>query len=162
MRAVALLRDRHPRLRYLVVGDGPEREPLRRLADELGITDRVELAGQLAPAQALERTRRATLLALPSTDEAFGMVYVEAMAGWLPAIGARGEPGPEEITAAGGGLTLVDAGDIAGLAGAIDALLRDERALHEAGERARATVERAFSWSRCGAATVAAYEAALS
>jgi teichuronic acid biosynthesis glycosyltransferase TuaC len=162
MRAVALLRDRHPRLRYLVVGDGPEREPLRRLADELGITDRVELAGQLAPAQALERTRRATLLALPSTDEAFGMVYVEAMAGWLPAIGARGEPGPEEITAAGGGLTLVDAGDIAGLAGAIDTLLRDERALHEAGERARATVERAFSWSRCGAATVAAYEAALS
>jgi teichuronic acid biosynthesis glycosyltransferase TuaC len=161
MRAVALVRDRHPRLRYLVVGDGPEREPLRRLADELGIADRVELAGQLAPPRALERTRRATLLALPSTDEAFGMVYVEAMAGWLPAIGARGEPGPEEIAAAGGGLTLVGAGDVAALAGAIDALLRDERALQAEGERARATVERSFSWWGCGAATVAAYEAAV-
>ncbi|HEV7883677.1 MAG TPA: glycosyltransferase [Solirubrobacteraceae bacterium] len=162
MRAIALLRDRHPRLRYLVIGDGPKRGPLRGLADELGITDRVELAGQLAPARALERTRRATLLALPSTDEAFGMVYVEAMAGWLPAIGTRGEPGPEEIASAGGGLTLVAAGDVAGLADTIDALLRDERALQAEGERARATVERAFSWSQCGAATVAAYEAALS
>jgi teichuronic acid biosynthesis glycosyltransferase TuaC len=162
IRAVALLRDRHPRLRYLIVGDGPERERLRRLADELAITGRIDFAGQLPPAEALDRMRRATLLALPSTDEAFGMVYVEAMAGWLPAIGARGEPGPEEIAAAGGGLTLVRAGDVAGLAGAIDALLRDGRALQVEGERARATVERAFSWSRCGAATLAAYEAALS
>jgi glycosyltransferase involved in cell wall biosynthesis len=161
LRAVALLRDRHPRLRYLVVGDGPERERLRRLADELGIAGRVELAGQLAPEEALRRTRRAALLALPSTDEAFGMVYVEAMAGWLPAIGARAEPGPEEIAAAGGGMTLVPAGDVAALAGAIDGLLHDERALAAEGERARATVEDAFSWSLCGAATVAAYEAAL-
>jgi teichuronic acid biosynthesis glycosyltransferase TuaC len=89
------------------------------------------------------------------------MVYVEAMAGWLPAIGVRGEPGPEEIATAGGGLTLVDAGDITALAGAIDALLGDEGGLRAEGERARATVERAFSWAGCGAATVAAYEAAV-
>jgi glycosyltransferase involved in cell wall biosynthesis len=89
------------------------------------------------------------------------MVYVEAMAGWLPAIGARGEPGPEEIASAGGGMTLVGAGDVAELAGAIDALLGDERELRAEGERARATVEQAFSWPGCGAATVAAYEAAL-
>jgi teichuronic acid biosynthesis glycosyltransferase TuaC len=161
LRAIALLRDRHPRLRYLVIGDGPEREPLGRLADELGIAARVEFAGQLAPADALERTRRATLLALPSTDEAFGMVYVEAMAGWLPTIGARDEPGPEEIAAAGGGMTLVDAGDVAALAWAINALLREKRVLRAEGDRARATVEAAFSWSQCGAATLAAYEAAL-
>lgn len=161
LRAIALLRDRHPRLRYLIIGDGPERERLRRLAEELGIAERVELAGQLAPEEALRRTRRATLLALPSSDEAFGMVYVEAMAGWLPAIGGRGEPGPEEIAAAGGGMTLVAAGDVAALAGAIDALLRDEHGLRVQGEHARATVEQAFSWSQCGAATVAAYEAAM-
>jgi glycosyltransferase involved in cell wall biosynthesis len=161
LRAIALLRDRHPHLRYLVVGDGPERESLRALARELQIADRVELAGQLTPAEALARTRRATLLALPSTDEAFGMVYVEAMAGWLPAIGARGEPGPEEIAAAGGGMTLVDAGDVVALAAAIDELLSDDAVLRERGEQARATVQEHFSWERCGAATVAAYEAAV-
>ena len=161
LRAVALLADRHPGLRYLVVGDGPEREPLRALADELGIADRLELAGQLPGDEALARTRRATLFAMPSTDEAFGVAYVEAMAGWLPAIAAHGEPGPQEIRAQGGGMTLVAPGDAAALAAAIDDLLADGAKLREAGDCARATVERAFSWAACGAATVAAYEAAL-
>jgi glycosyltransferase involved in cell wall biosynthesis len=161
LRAVALLRDRHPTLRYLVVGDGPQVGPLRTLAAELGIAERLELAGQLSPDEALARTRRATLLAMPSTDEAFGVAYVEAMAGWLPAIGARGEPGPQEIAAAGGGMTLVEPRDIGALAAAIDGLIADEAVLRAAGEHARATVQRAFSWKRCGAATVAAYAAAL-
>jgi glycosyltransferase involved in cell wall biosynthesis len=161
LRAVALLRDRHPTLRYLVIGDGPERAALGRLAAELELDDRVELAGQLPHEEALRRTRRATLLAMPSTDEAFGVAYVEAMAGWLPAIAACGEPGPQEIRSAGGGLSLVAPGDVGALAGEIDALLRDERTLRAAGERARATVERAFTWERCGAATLAAYEEAL-
>jgi len=161
LRAIALLRDRHPRLRHLVIGDGPERGRLQELAAELQIADRVEFAGQLEPAEALRRTRRATLLAMPSTDEAFGMVYVEAMAGWLPAIGARGEPGPAEIAAAGGGMTLVAPGDVAAIAAEIDRLVTDGHALHIEGEQARATVEQHFSWAQCGAATVAAYEAAV-
>jgi glycosyltransferase involved in cell wall biosynthesis len=58
-------------------------------------------------------------------------------------------------------MTLVDAGDVAALAWAINALLREKRVLRAEGDRARATVEAAFSWSQCGAATLAAYEAAL-
>jgi glycosyltransferase involved in cell wall biosynthesis len=162
LRAVALLSARHPALRYLVIGDGPEREALRRLAAELGLGDRFELAGQLPHDEALRRTRRASLLAMPSTDEAFGVAYVEAMAGWLPAIAASGEPGPQEIRSVGGGLSLVAPGDVGALADGIDVLLRDPGALRAQGERARATVERAFSWESCGAATVAAYAEALS
>jgi glycosyltransferase involved in cell wall biosynthesis len=161
LRAVAQLADRHPALRYLVIGDGPERAALGELAARLGIAERVELAGQLEHDEALARTRRASLLAMPSTDEAFGVAYVEAMAGWLPAIATAGEPGPEEIRAAGGGLSLVAAGDVDALAARIDALLSDEAALRAEGERARATVEAAFSWDGCGVATVAAYEHAL-
>jgi glycosyltransferase involved in cell wall biosynthesis len=161
LRAVALLRDRHPRLRYLVIGEGPEREPLRALAAELEVADRLELAGQLPGEEALARTRRATIFAMASTDEAFGVVYVEAMAGWLPALAARDEPGPAEIAAQGGGMTLVPARDPGAIAAALDGLLSDEAALREAGDQARATVERAFSWAGCGTATVAAYAAAL-
>jgi glycosyltransferase involved in cell wall biosynthesis len=159
--AVALLSARYPRLRYLVVGDGPEVASLRRRAAEHGIAARFELAGQLAPHEALTRTRRASLLAMPSTDEAFGLAYIEAMAGWVPAIGARGEPGPSEIASAGGGIWLVEPGDVRMLAERLDALLRDDRLLHAAGLAARATATSAFSWPRCGAATVAAYEDAL-
>ncbi len=159
--ALALLHDRHPRLRYLVIGDGPEIDDLRRRADDAGLADRVELAGQLAPAAALQRTRQAAIFAMTSTDEAFGVAYVEAMAGWVPAIGARGEPGPAEIAAAGGGIWLIEPGDAEALAARIDALLRDNRLLRAAGDAARATAAAAFSWAGCGAATVAAYEEAL-
>ena len=44
---------------------------------------------------------------MPSTDEAFGVAYIEAMAAGIPAIGAAGEPGPAEIAAVGAGIELV-------------------------------------------------------
>jgi len=161
VRALALLRDRRPALRYHVIGAGPEHEPLARLAAELGVADRVVLTGQLPHAEALARAREASLFVMPSVDEAFGVAYVEAMAAGLPAIAARGEPGPDEIAAVGGGLRLVDAGDVEALARTIDELLGDPAALRALGADARATVERAFTWERCGAETVRAYEDAL-
>jgi len=161
VRALWLLRERHPELRYVVIGDGPEREPLRALAADLGVADRVDLRGQLEHAAALEEARRGALFVLPSVDEAFGVAYVEAMAGWLPAIGCRGEPGPEEIAAAGGGLQLVPPGDIEALAGAIDALISAPDWRREIGDAARATVAHNFTWERCGEQTLAAYAEAL-
>ncbi len=150
-----------PGVRYLVIGDGPERGPLERLAAELGVAGRVEFAGQLAPAEALARARTACCLVMPSTEEAFGVAYIEAMAAGIPAVGCAGEPGPEEIAAAGGGIELVPPRSPAALAACLRALLGDREHLFELGARARATVEREFTWKRCGERTVEAYEAAL-
>ncbi len=161
LRALAVLRDRHPALRYVIVGDGPERVALEGLAARLGVRERVQFCGQLPPAQAIERARRCTLFVMPSTEEAFGVAYIEAMAGGLPAIGCRGEPGPEEIAAAGDGFMLVPPGDIERLTQRIDELLSDPARLREAGRRARATVAAHFTWERCGEQTVAAYEHVL-
>ena len=101
------------------------------------------------------------MFALPSVDEAFGVAYVEAMAAGVPAIGCRGEAGPEEIAASGPGIRLVAPGDPEGLAAELRALLDDAAWRRELGDGARATVERAFTWEACGRATVAAYEEAL-
>jgi teichuronic acid biosynthesis glycosyltransferase TuaC len=161
IRAVWLLRERHPDLRYLVIGDGPEREPLARLAAELGLADRVTFTGQLPNAAALRRAHEAHVFVMPSVDEAFGVVYVEAMAAALPAIAARGEPGPAEIASAGGGLRLVAPGDVEALADELDALLAEPAYLQELGAQARRTVQDAFTWAATGRATVAAYEEAL-
>jgi teichuronic acid biosynthesis glycosyltransferase TuaC len=161
VRALALLGDRHPRLRYVIVGDGPEHEPLRLLADELGVGDRVELTGQLPHALALARARRCALFAMPSVDEAFGVAYIEAMAAGLPAIGVRGEPGPEDIAAAGGGIRLVPPRDHVTLAAVIGELIDDPTTLRTLGAAARDTVQAAFTWGRCGRETVRAYEDAL-
>ncbi len=161
LRALAVLRERHPTLRYVIVGEGPERVALEGLAARLGVRERVQFCGQLPPSEAIERAWRCTLFAMPSTEEAFGVAYIEAMAGGLPAIGCRGEPGPEEIAAAGDGFMLVPPGDIERLTQRIDELLSDPARLREAGRRARATVAANFTWERCGEQTVAAYEHVL-
>jgi teichuronic acid biosynthesis glycosyltransferase TuaC len=161
LRAVAVLEQRHPLLRYSIVGEGPERAALEGLAVRLGISERVDFHGQLPPAEALEQVRRCTLFAMPSTEEAFGVAYIEAMAAGLPAIGCRGEPGPEEIAAAGDGFMLVPPGDIERLSQRIDELLSDSHRLREASQRARGTVAANFTWERCGEQTVAAYEHVL-
>jgi teichuronic acid biosynthesis glycosyltransferase TuaC len=161
MRALAVLAKRHPTLRYAIVGDGPERVALEGLAARLGVAERVDFHGQLPPAKAIEVARRCTLFAMPSTEEAFGVAYIEAMAGGVPAIGCRGEPGPEEIAAAGDGFVLVPPGDIERLTQRIDELLSDPQRLLEASIRARETVAANFSWKRCGEQTLAAYEHAL-
>lgn len=161
LRALWLLREQHPHLRWLVVGDGPERANLERLTTELDLHDRVTFAGRLPPAEAQAQARRAAVFVLPSVDEAFGVAYVEAMAGGVPAIGCRGEPGPEEIAAAGGGIRLVPPGEPEALAAELRALLDEPSWRRELGDAARATVEAHFTWERCGRETVAAYEEAM-
>src|SRR5207302_1185490 len=96
---------------------------------------------------------------MPSVEEPFGVAYVEAMAGGLPAIGTRGEGGPEDIAAAGDGMVLVPADDHRALAQELEALLADPARLASLGRAARETVERNFTWRACGEATVAAYRA---
>ncbi|HEU4703908.1 MAG TPA: glycosyltransferase, partial [Conexibacter sp.] len=145
---------------WTVVGDGPERGALERLAAELGVADRVRFLGQRPPREAVAAAQRAAVFALPSVDEAFGVAYVEAMAAGVPAIGCMHEDGPDEIVAAGPGLVQLPPRDPHALADAIDRLLADDAARTQLGREARATVERSFTWARCGAATVAAYERA--
>ena len=146
---------------YLIIGDGPGREPLRQMAAELGVADRVQMTGQLDHARALKELGRCHLYVMPSVREPFGVAYVEAMAAGLPAIATRGEGGPEDIAAAGPGLVLVPRDDHRAVAAAIERELRDKSALAAHGAAARVTVSRHFTWEHCGQATVAAYERAL-
>ncbi len=159
--ALAVLAPRHPGLRYLILGDGPERTPLEGLSARLGVAERVEIAEPLPPREALARARACTIFVMPSTEEALGIAYLDAMATGVPAIGCRGEPGPEEIAAAGDGLVLVPPGDVERLSQRIEELLCDPQRLRYCGQHARETVAAHFTWERCGQQTLAAYQAAL-
>jgi teichuronic acid biosynthesis glycosyltransferase TuaC len=150
-----------PQLRYEIVGDGPEREALAALAARLGVASQIRFHGALPPQDALQVARSATLMVMPSVAEAFGVAYVEAMAAGVPAIGACGEDGPEEIAAAGGGIALVNPRDPAALGQTIGTLLSDPARLAALRIAARETVQRAFTWPACGVQTVAAYREAL-
>jgi glycosyltransferase involved in cell wall biosynthesis len=159
--ALAPLRSRFPGLRYVVVGDGPERERLRALAVAHGVTDAVEWRGALPHAEAVAVARDATMFVLPSVEEAFGVAYIEAMAAGVPAVGCAGEDGPQELAAAGGGIVLVPPRAPEALAAALSELLADDARRLALGAQARATVAAGFTWERCGAATLAAYRSVL-
>jgi glycosyltransferase involved in cell wall biosynthesis len=146
---------------YVVIGAGRGREPLTRMVADLGLVERVRFLGQLSNHEALQEAWRCHLYVMPSVEEPFGVAYVEAMAGGLPAVGTRGEGGPEDIAAAGGGMVMVARDDHSALAGELERLLGDPGRLEELGEAARENVERNFTWRACGQATVAAYEAAI-
>jgi teichuronic acid biosynthesis glycosyltransferase TuaC len=154
LRALALL---PPEVRWTAIGGGPELERLEALARELGIAERVTLLGRLPPDEAHAELARCHVMALPSVDEAFGVAYVEALARGVPAIGCEGEMGPEEIAGLTGGMLLVPRRDPPALAGAIQRALADP----DLPARARAGAAAHFTWERCGAETVAAYQAAL-
>ena len=158
---VLLALARVPEARWRVIGDGPELPRLRALADRLGLGDRVHWLGRMDPDAALAELPRCALMAMPSVDEAFGVAYVEALACGVPAIGCRGEDGPEEIASVADGMVLVPPRDPAALAAAMASLLEEPTRLRELGDAARRSAEEHFCWERCGQATVRAYADAL-
>ncbi len=102
IRALAALRDRHPDLRYELIGKGPDRDSLGDLATRLGVADRVEFLGPMSHAAALERMARGHVHVMPSVHDAFGVAHVEAMAAGLPAIGGAGHRGGGHRRGGGG------------------------------------------------------------
>ncbi len=93
---------RLPDARLRIVGGGPELPRLRREARELGVEARVTFLGPVpSHEQVREEYRRAHCFCLPSLQEGFGIVFLEAMAAGLPVVGPdRGAP-PEVLGEAG-------------------------------------------------------------
>jgi glycosyltransferase involved in cell wall biosynthesis len=84
--AFALARERLPKLRGEIYGDGPERERVLRLRAEHGLEDMLEVPG-FVEAERVERAlARALCMVLPSSREGYGMVVVEAAALGTPSV----------------------------------------------------------------------------
>jgi poly(glycerol-phosphate) alpha-glucosyltransferase len=130
LRALALVRADVPHAHLHVHGDGPEREMLEALAAELGIADAVTWHGY--DPDPLPALGSAQALLLTSTNEAQGLVVVEALAHGVPVVAYDIPYGPRDMLAHGGG-TVVPDGDIPALAGALRAILTapDRPALEE-------------------------------
>jgi glycosyltransferase involved in cell wall biosynthesis len=160
IRAVAALAGRHPRLRYELIGKGPDRQELEELARSLGVGDRVAFRGAMPHQAALIELARGHIHVMPSIHDAFGVAHVEAMAAGLPTVGGEGT-GAEDIAAAGEGMVLVPPGDVTALARAIERLIGDDAERDRLGEAAWRTATEHFSWSRNADETLAVYEEVL-
>ncbi len=123
-----------------VVGIGPERRHLEHLAHDLAIADRVHFRGHLPFHELTAEYRNAAVFALPTAQEGFGIVFLEAMASSLPVVAGHAAAVPE-VVAEGAGL-LVNPHDEAALADSLARLLDDPAKRAAMGAAGRARVQR--------------------
>ena len=124
-----------------VVGTGPELSRLLREARSLQVADRVSFLGHIPYSALAAEYRRADLFCLPSRQEGFGIVFLEAMAAGLPIVAARAAAVPEVVADGECGI-LVAPGNSEELASALARLLSDPAEGRRLGSAGLARVER--------------------
>lgn len=158
--ALGQLRREGRRIHLAIVGDGPLRGALQAQAAHEAVADTVHFLGRLPHARVLALMARAQLVALPSWDEAFGLVYTEAMAQGTPVLAGRGE-GPEDFISHGVSGYLAPVRSPAALA-AIIANVLDEPAQAAAIGTAGRAAALELSWERNAGLTLGVYRQVLS
>ena len=139
LRAASMLRARIPDVQIRIVGQGPEWERLVRVHAELRLGDSVQLLGNLSLERLAEEYVNADLFCLPSVQEGFGIVFLEAMAAGLPVVACRAAAIPEVVLDGVTGV-LTPARDPEALADALARLIRDPAHARTLGEQGRRRV----------------------
>ncbi len=133
--AAARLRGRVPELELRIVGGGPEAGRLHGIAREAGLGASVRWLGDVSRDDLAREYQRCDVFCLPSVQEGFGIVFLEAMAAGKPIVAARAAAAPEVVAQ---GL-LTEPGDAEALAAGLLQLRDDSRmrsSLADAGLRA--------------------------
>ena len=142
LQAVASLRKKFPDLRLRIVGEGPEHARLRQLAKDL------DLQGSLlgAPNNIFPEYAKADIFCLPSIQEGFGIVFLEAMASGLPIVAARSAAVPEVVSQGITGL-LAKPDDAKSLAANLERLLRNPSLRQKMGAAGQKKVQH-YDWKK--------------
>ena len=140
----------HPACRLLIVGEGPQRDELVRLAAQLGITERTQFVGAVPHAEVPHWLRQLHIYAAPSRldSESFGVAVIEAGACGLPVVVSDAGGLPEVVVAGTTGL-VVPRDDVPALQAALKRLVLDAALRDRLGAAGRAHVEREYEWGRC-------------
>jgi phosphatidylinositol alpha-1,6-mannosyltransferase len=131
------VRRRVPAAQLWIVGEGDDVPRMRELARARGVADAVRFLGRVSDSELGALYRRASVFAMPSRQEGFGIVYAEAMWHGLPCVGSTADAAGQVIVDGETG-RLVPYGDARSTAEAVAWLLSDPvraRAMGEAGRR---------------------------
>ena len=136
----------------LIVGDGPYRKDLDRLAGRLGVAGSVRFTGPVPEADLPGYYAAADIFAMPCRTrrggldvEGLGIVYLEASAAGLPVIGGDSGGAPDAIEPGESGY-VVPGRDLDALVSRLTALLADPAAAAAMGEKGQAWVHREWRW----------------
>ena len=152
IRAMPLIRRRVPDAALLVVGGGPYRAPLTRLARQVGVEREVVFTGSVPAAELPAHYAAGDVYAMPCRTrnrgldvEGLGIVYLEASATGLPVVAGDSGGAPDAVRQGETGY-VVNGRDLAELADRVGSLLADRDLARTFGAAGRAWVEREWRW----------------
>lgn len=125
LEALPAIRARVPDVRYLIVGDGPDRTRLARRIRGMGLDEAVTIVGEVQDEELPFYYALSDVFVMPSSKEGFGIVFLEAMACGVPSIGGCRDGARDPLMDGELGV-LVDPGDPREIAEASIGLLRKE------------------------------------
>jgi len=147
-----------PSAKLLVVGGGSGHDELRALASSLGVEQAVRVTGQLGEEELMSAFWQSDAFAMPSENESFGMVVLEAAVAGLPIVSTRVGVAPELVTAGTNGF-LAESCD-ADFAEKVVTVLRDGSFGENARRMAPALLSQ-YSWGSIAASLEALYRRLL-
>jgi len=130
-----------------VVGDGPLREPLMRLAEDLGIADRIKFVGWVHRDKLPDIYRQADVFVFPSRHEGMSNVVLEAMASGLPVI-ATDIAGNHDLVVHGKNGFLIKPEAEVELREVLKQIMRQPRQLSAMGKEAQQFIIQHYSWRK--------------
>lgn len=134
-----------PDARYVIVGDGDYRESLMSLAKASPARDVITFTGAVTDYEKFNHYNNCRVFVMPSEEEGFGIVFLEANAFGKPVIGGDVMGVPEAIVDGVTGF-LVDPHDVDAIADRVIHLLRNPDEANRLGENGRRWAELEFSW----------------
>jgi glycosyltransferase involved in cell wall biosynthesis len=151
------VRREFPDARLWIVGEGDDAERLVATARDRGVADCVEFLGRVSNDELGSRYRRASVFAMPSRQEGFGLAFAEAMWWGLPCIGTTADAAGQVIVPGETG-ELVPYGDVPALTRALADLLSDPGRAARMGEAGRRRARERFLYARFRADLLTALE----
>ncbi len=129
----------------VVAGTGKNLQRMVRMADALGVRERVRFLGHVEYGTLPRLYGASDVFVLPSVSEAFGIVLLEAMASGVPVVGTTVGGIPEIIDGCG---LLVPPNDSDALADSINRLINNQHLAEKVGKLGKSRIDRVYSWRR--------------
>ena len=145
----------HENVKCIIAGRGYLEEELKELSADLGLQDYVEFIGYVPYEEVITLLQKSDAFILPSYYEAFGCVYLEAMACGVPAVGCK-DNGIDEIIVNGENGYLVDMHNVEQIVDCIEKMISGNSSVMS--EKARASIVEKYTWNHSAAALLNVYQ----
>lgn len=159
LKAFAIIHKKYKNIKLIIAGGGVLFNKMKSIAESLGISDRTEFKGNIPHSSLIKLMSYCDIFILPSYDEAFGVVYLEAMSLKKPIVASFGE-GITDLVEDGVNAVLVSPKDIKNIAQKLEMLINNKDLRTKIGEEGY-KIMKDLTWESNAKKTIEVYNKIL-